>query len=363
MARVSAGYENGKPARKYFYGKTRAEVVREAQAFLHAFQSGGFAPTGKDQKLSEWLMRWLEIYVTSPPLAAKTVKSYSEQVRNHLIPDLGHIPLRKLTSQHIQVFMKTKLDAGLSGTSVNGIHRVLRASLSQAIRDRQLVDNVAKHVKPPKVSNRAEEFFTSEELGRLFAEVKGHHLENLFKIAPYIGLRIGEVTGLRWSDVNFEKSTISVRNQLQWIDGKPALIPPKSQSSKRTLPVEPEVLDILRAQQSMIMIHGYANEMGLVFVSSTGNPLDPKLVNKHLKAHCHRAGLRALSYHCFRHTTATLMLGAGEEAYEVMNYLGHSQISLTVNTYGGVLREAQKRAARSLKNAINGKSADFQRPS
>lgn len=351
MARVFLGYENGKQKRHTIYGKSEIEVNRAAQDFRMKNEAGSFAPTTKDVKVGEYLEKWLEVYVTTPQLAPKTVKSYSEQVRNHLIPALGLIPLRKLSPQQVQTMMKEKLASGLSPTSVNGLHRVLRAALSQAVKDRMAGENVAKLAKPPKVASRAEKHFSQAELQKLFRACQGHHLECLFKLAPYIGLRLGEITGLRWEDVDFENQTIKVRNQLQWVEGKPTLREPKSSNSKRILPIG-DLVDMLQEQKSMILVNGWKNRMNLVFVSSTGNPLDPKLVNKHLKALCEKAGIRSLSFHSFRHTTATLLLGAGEEATEVMNMLGHSQISLTVNTYGGVLREAQKRAAAKLRKAI-----------
>ncbi len=353
MARVSMGYVDGKLARKSFYAKTRAEAVSQAQDFLHAFRQGGFAPVSKDCTVGEWLDKWLEVFITTPPLAPKTVKSYKEQVNNHIKPSLGRITLRKLTGQEVQKFMTAKLNEGLSSTSVNGIHRVLRASLSQAQRERLVADNVAKFTKPPRVETRSETFFTQPELRKLFAIAEGHHLRNLILLAPYTGMRIGELTGLRWSDVDFKANTITVRNQLQWVDGKPILLPPKSKSSKRVLPLDEDVMKLLADQKMMFSVNGFENKMDLVFVSSKGSPLDPKLANKHLKDLCEKAEIRQLSFHSFRHTAATLMLSAGEEASEVMNFLGHSQIALTVNTYGGVMREAQRRASSRLKKAIN----------
>lgn len=352
MARVFLGYENGKQKRHTIYGKTEIEVNRAAQDFRVKNEEGAFAPTSKDCKVSEYLDKWLEVYVTCPPLAPKTVKSYKEQTKNHLIPSLGAIPLRKLSPQQVQNMMKEKIASGLSPTSVNGLHRVLRAALSQAVKDRMIAENVAKLVKPPKVASRAEKHFSQPDLQKLFAACRGHHLEYLFRLAPYVGLRLGEITGLRWDDVDFENQTIRVRNQLQWVEGKPTLREPKSANSKRILPIG-DLVDMLQLQKSMILVNGWENKMNLVFVSSTGNPLDPKLVNKYLKILCGQAKISELSFHSFRHTAATLLLAAGEEATEVMNMLGHSQISLTVNTYGGVTREAQKRAAAKLRKAID----------
>lgn len=362
MSRVMIGYKDGKPNRMCFYGKTRTEVVNAAQEFAHALKTGGFAPTTKDSSLGDWLDRWLAIYITDATHAPKTIKSYKEQIENHIKPALGHVALRKLTPQHVQRLMNDKLApkivegqeiAGLSPTSVNGMHRVLRAALSQAQRERLVADNVAKLTRPPSIRTRAGEFFTAEDLAKLFTAAEGHHLENLFRFAPYVGMRLGEITGLRWVDVDFRERTVTIANQLQWVKGHPELRPPKSRASKRVLSIEESVFEYLTAQRAMILVQQFENPMGLVFVSSVGNPLDPKLVNNHLKALCRQAKIRELSFHKFRHTTATQMLGSGEESHEVMNFLGHSQIALTVNTYGGVLRESQRRASRRLTKVIN----------
>lgn len=351
MARVFIGYQDGKQVRKTFYGKTEAEVTKEAREFKVAHDAGGFAPTTRDATVAEWLNRWLEVYVSAPTHAPKTIKSYTEQTRNHIIPSLGQIQLRKLTPQHVQHFLRSRLDSGLSSSSVNGIHRVLRAALSRAEKDQLVARNVAKLVQPPPVSSRSEKFFTPDDLRKLFEQMRGHYLENLFKAAPFLGMRLGEMTGLRWKDVSFEKKELTVNVQLQRNDGKFEFRPPKSRSSKRIIPID-DVEELLKSQRAMHMLSGFANPMDLVFLGSNGNPLDPKLVNSHLKALCRKAGISELSFHSFRHTTATLMLSDGEEAAEVMSYLGHSQISLTVNTYKGVLKESQRRAQRRIRKVI-----------
>lgn len=352
MARIFLGYVDGKQKRHTIYGKTESAVHKAAQEFRVRLDEGKFLPTGRDCKVSDYLEQWLQTYVTVPTLAPMTVASYNSHCQNHLIPTLGTLPLRALTPQHVQNMMKAQLASGLSTSTVNGTHRVLRAALSQAVKDRLIAENVAKLAKPPKVASRADLFFSRDELQKLFGVVSGHPFENLFRIAPYLGLRLGEITGLQWDDVDFEQQTIRVRSQLQWVDGKPTLRGLKSSNSKRTLPVG-DLVDLLKNQKSMNLVQGWENKMNLVFLSPTGRPIDPKQLDTQLKSLCAKAEVRPLSFHSFRHTTATLLLGAGEEATEVMNMLGHSQISLTVNTYGGVLREAQKRAAAKLRRAID----------
>lgn len=359
MARVTVGYnDQGHAVRKHFYGPTRAEVVRLAQEFKVALDNGGFAPTDRDCTVGQWLERWLDSYVTTATHAPKTVKSYREQTKHHLLPALGKVGLRKLTAQHVQKLLTEKSASGLSPASVANFHRVLRAALSQAHREGLVSQNVAKLVRSPRIEQRSEDVFSVEDLGKLFKAAEGHHLEYLFRFEPYVGLRVGEVTGLTWNDVDFESGVLTVRRQLQWENGKPTLRPLKSRASKRQLALADSALEVLRQQRALQMVAGFPNELQLVFVSSTGSPLDPKLANKWLKTLCLRAGIKPLSFHKFRHTAATLLLASGENPSEVMRFLGHSQIALTVNLYGHTMTEAQRRASNRLASVIENGFAD-----
>ncbi|MGI8923330.1 MAG: site-specific integrase [Fimbriimonadales bacterium] len=131
--------------------------------------------------------------------------------------------------------------------------------------------------------------------------MQDHPLCGLFTFTLATGLRIGEATGLRWSDVDFEKETATIAVQLQRIAGKLIHKPLKSQSSRRTLPIS-GAIEVLEAAKSAQLIDGPANPLGLVFLNAEGRPLDQKYIDKRLKALLVAAGLPPLSFHKLRHT-------------------------------------------------------------
>jgi integrase len=165
-----------------------------------------------------------------------------------------------------------------------------------------------------------------------------------------LGLRQGEILGLRWSDVDVETSTLRVAQALQRVNGRLEFVEPKSRRSRRTIPMPPTVARALRAHRSRQLEERIAvgprwRESDLVFTTSIGTPLDSRNVTRRFQAALERASLPRLRFHDLRHTAASLMLAQGVPARVVMETLGHSQISLTMNTYSHVVPALQREAA------------------
>ncbi len=165
-----------------------------------------------------------------------------------------------------------------------------------------------------------------------------------------MGLRLGESLGLRWSDINFEDGSLSVRIALQRVDGTLQLVEPKSASSRRTIALPQIALEALRAHRTRqleerLLAGEQWRESGLVFTTSDGKPLDARNVFRGFQRLLIRTGLPHLRLHDLRHACATLLIAQGVRPRVVMEILGHSQISLTMNTYGHVTHALQRDAA------------------
>lgn len=358
-ARVTVGYNaNGNAKRKSFYARTRTEALEEAKKFKAKLDGGGIAPITRDTSLGQWLDQWLEVYIR-PRREPRTIKYYNDFIRLHIKPALGKVPLRKLTAIEVQRLMNKRSESGLSASSVRGLRATLRSALSQAWKEGLVEQNVAARVNPPKMEHADPEHLTPEEAQAFLAALQGNPLEQLFRFGLATGLRVGEVTGLRWIDVDFERLTFTVAKQLQRNDGKLALKDLKSKSSRRTLPLVGIALDALQQQRSMHLLESTENPMGLVFLNSEDRPLDQKVVHNHLKSVMRKAGVRVMSYHKLRHTAATLMVASGVDLHQVKQHLGHSQIALTANLYAHGVTEAQRRAAETLDSVLrNGRIGD-----
>src|SRR5271170_2662223 len=234
-AQVSLGYKpGGKLHRKLLYGKTRLEVSEAMKRTLRDQQLGLTISTDR-QTVAQFLTAWLEGSVKGKNKQL-THRSYEWIIRLHLIPGLGRVPLAKLTPQKLQEFINERHSTGLSAATVKHINATLRAALSQAQRWQLVHQNAAKLITLPKSVRFQPTILTPLQAKKMLAFARGHRHEALFTVAMTMGLRRGELLGLRWCDIDFEKSSLEVRHSLEEIKGKGLhLAEPKSEKAKRVL--------------------------------------------------------------------------------------------------------------------------------
>lgn len=245
---VNLGYQNGKLKRKSFYGKTREEVQIKLVAALSDVQKGIPIPTER-QTLAKFLQSWLT-EVVKPSVRPKTLKTYAYIVKLHLEPELGKKVLTKLIPQDVQRFLNEKLKADLSARTVRHINDTLRCALNVALRWGLVSRNVATLVGPPRIQRKEIRSFTPDEARTFLKIIKGDRLEALFSVALSLGLRQGEALGLRWQDIDFEARTLRVSYAIQRIEGKLQIVEPKTERSRRVLPLPDTVLSSLRTHRA-----------------------------------------------------------------------------------------------------------------
>ncbi|GIV18955.1 MAG: site-specific integrase [Armatimonadota bacterium] len=344
-------YENGIPKRKAFYGKTRKEAQEKLQRALADLQRG-ILPVSEKQTVGEFLVFWLE-EVAKPRIRPRTYELYRGMVHQHLIPAIGHLPLVKLAPAHLNKLRNEKVASGLSASTVRCILRVASSALSEAEKWQLVPRNVAKLVDAPRVENREVQPFTVEELVKLLDVARGHRLYALFVLAVALGLRQGELLGLRWQDVDFERGTLTVAVQLQTIDGKQVLVEPKTARSRRTLQLPQFVLDVLQQHLANQLLEKAQSgeswrEHGLVFASSVGTPVPARNLLRVWYSLLRKAGLPKRPFHTLRHTAASYLLAMGCDLRTVQQVLGHSQVGLTANLYTHVMPTLLQDAAQKM---------------
>jgi integrase len=363
------GYRDGKRHRKSIYGATRKEVSDELTRALRAQQLGMPIESGR-LTVEEWLKQWLE--TEKPPATKpKTYAAYEYHTRMHLIPAFGKRPIVKLQPQEIRAFMQTKASEGLAPKSIRHFRATLRAALNVAVRDGLVARNVAALVKPPREDKRPLHVFTKQEAMRFLEIVKGHRLEAIFTVALCLGLREGEILGLRWADVDLNSGKLEVRFTLQRVKrpgekkGRLELIAPKTERSRRIIVLPQVAISALRAHRARQEDERSAcgsrwHETGMVFTTGIGTMLDQRNMLRAFYAimdtrdpadlapdlQKRRKLLPSLRFHDLRHSAATLLLAQGVHPRYIMELLGHSSISLTMNTYGHILEEMKKETAR-----------------
>lgn len=300
-------------------------------------------------EVGQFLERWLADVVKSS-VRPRTHQSYALHVRRDLGPTLGHHQLNKLSPEHVQAMINAKLAQGLSPRTVQIIRAVLRRALGQALKWGLVARNVATLIDPPR-STKPQIQPLSPRQGQILLEAaRGDRLEALYRVALSLGLRQGEALGLRWSDIDMEARVLHVRQALQRVDGALRVVPLKTDRSRRSLPL-PEVLvgalhDHRDRQREARRAAGDRwRETEFVFTSTIGTPAEPRNVTRSFKALLIRAGIPDIRFHDLRHSCASLLVAQGVHPRVVMEILGHSQISLTMNTYAHVLPDEQREAA------------------
>ena len=262
----------------------------------------------------------------------------------HVIPQLGGVRLTRLSVQQVNTLLAERLMAGSAPRTVRHIRAVLRKALNDAIRSDLLWRNVAALAAAPHVPSRPLAPMTPDEALAILAATASTRVGAIVATALCTGLRQGEVLGLRWAEVDLEMGRLHVAAALQRLGGNPRLVEPKSASSRRTIPIPSLLVPTLRShratQAKAQLVAGSVWDEpipGLVFTTLLGYPLDGGQVTEEFQAACAHAGLPRRRFQDLRHGTATLLLAARVDLKSISLLLGHSTITLTANTYAGVV--------------------------
>jgi integrase len=320
----------GKRRRKYLYGKTRKEVADQLKA-LHNDQAGGVNVTTDRQTVKTFLARWLT-EVAAHRNKLRTWEGYQRIVELYLNPYLGRVLLTKLGPEHVQRMINTLVTKDLGPNTIRNIRAVLRRALNQALRWRLVTFNAASLAEIPRIEQEEMSALDEQQARALLRTLKGERLEVLYRVGLSLGLRRGEILGLRWIDVDFERATLSVAQTLQRTKAKGLIFStPKTKGSVRTIPMPRVLLAALKLHKERQDQEGVENPHGLVFISTKGTPLDPDDITHRFKAFVKAAGLPVdIHFHSLRHSCATLLLAQGVPMHVVKDILGHSQISTTM---------------------------------
>ena len=339
----------GKYHSKYF--KLQSEAREWLQTTKTQVQAG-LTLAGAQTSLQDFLNQWLISYRSS--VHPNTILQYEGIIRIHIIPVLGRVKLKDLRTDQIQALINAETEKGTSPRMVRYIHSVLRRALNIALKWGMIIRNPAPSVTLPKLKRKEMKTLNDSQVRVFLSAAKGLRYEALFWMAVSTGLREGELFGLRWSDLDWEKKHLRVQRQLQRIQGKGMVFTePKTASGKRMIVLSTATISKLREQydhlqQERITSGDKWRENDLMFPSTHGTPMDPSNMYKDFKDTLKMADLPDIRFHDLRHTAATLMLQQGTHPKIVQERLGHSDISLTLNTYSHVLPSMQEEAAEKM---------------
>ena len=345
---------SGKPNRKTLYARSDGELRQKVKAAVSAYELGAVnAP--KKLTVAAWLDQWLsECCQDVKPL---TLKTYRSRITTHIIPALGDVKLSDLTPGQVQAFVNSLGD--LSPKSVKCVHGVLHRSLEKAAQWGYIPRNPADGCSLPRMEKREVGFIAGDDLKRFIQAIQGTEYEAVFLVAIFTGMREGELLGLCWEDVDFERQLIHVRQQAQLIGGDYVVISTKS-DKVRTLSPAPYTFDILRqvrrdqTQQRLTMGTDWIEDHHFVFTRSDGRNLAANTLRKAFKRCLAAAGLPdTVRFHDLRHSYAVFALESGDNIKEVQSALGHYSSAFTADIYAHVSENARRESAARQQAAIN----------
>ena len=337
----------GRKKRVSRYAKTREEALRIRSELQLQYGSGAAVPTSLT--LGEWLPHWLELYAR-PSVRHSTYVSYEGYVRKHLVPALGALPLDKLIPADLQRLYLQKLQQDhLSPKTIANLHACLHRALQQAVKEQLILSNPCDAVDLPRKDAAEISVLTREQQAQLMQESYRHRYGVFIRLALSTGMRIGEIVGLRWSDVDLNNRILFVRstlNRLPTVDGesKTQLFvgTPKTKNGRRSIPLFDAIIldfwDWRKVQEADAQLARCAYEnTGYVVTNEFGRPIEPRTFRDHYIRILRAAGLPHFTFHALRHTFATRAIEQGLDVKALSKILGHASVGFTLDTYAHLL--------------------------
>ena len=327
--RVVIGYdEKGLPRTKNVLAKTKRECQEKLKQLRETVTGPRTEKVRPEMPFGEWLDFWYQNYV-KPQIRPTTQANYEAKIYQHIIPELGKIPLNQLAQKDLQQFyarMKTggrlirteQFGKGLSDSMVRGLHAACRSALEKAVQEELIRTNPAVGCKLPPKRGREMQVLGREELQRFLIQAQAEGYFELFLLDLCTGLRRGELLALQWDDLDFKAGTLTVNKQVYEVKGQLQVSVPKTRASIRRLVLPPGVVEVLRAYRETV-------DSRWMFPSPVKEdvPMTPGAVRRRLQIILERAGCKRIRFHDLRHTFATLSLESGMDVKTLSAMLGH----------------------------------------
>lgn len=340
--------EDGKREYVYKYCATQAEAAEKLRE-LQMEKAMGVCQGKSAVKTGAWIDTWIEKH-KSPKLAPATLTSYRNNARIHIKPYVGEIPLRELSTYHIQRMLD-----GIGGSLSTFIknYNIIHGALEKAVELGMIPRNPCKGVAFPKDDKRKMRVLTKEEQKRFIMALDGEYYRAMFLTYLYTGMRIGEGISLQWKDIDLEKRTLRVNkkaivahdyNKHEAVQVVQDFC--KTKSSKRTIAITAGLVAVLREHKETMM--KLAEDMGeewseesLVFRNSRGNMVYSRNLQEVLYRIYDKAEIEGATMHTLRHSYATRCFEAGVDIKAISEQLGHANVKTTYNIYVHLLEDTK----------------------
>lgn len=370
----------GKPKRIPVYGKTQEECRQKVIETLSGIQNQTFVEPHKTT-LEQWLDTWLTEYKKGN-IRPTTYSSYEYIIRVHIKPKLGKALIKELKPEQVQKFYNERKASGLSARTVRYIHVVLHEALEQAMRNNLVVRNVSEATTLPKQEKKEMRVLSMEEQDKFLNVLNNDKSGIIFKLDLATGLRRGELLALRWKDIDLKEGSLRVNQALYRAkvnfdkdskEKKTEIIfqKPKTKKGERSIPLFDSIITDLKAHKAAetakmknlewdeLKVKQHFKD-GLVFTNELGSFIEPRNLTRKFYKLVKFAGIPHANFHSLRHSYATRLLEMGVSPKVVQEIMGHSSITLTLDTYSHVMPELKRDAADKLSSLFANKHTKTQ---
>lgn len=359
-ARYTLGIDpkTGKQIQKSVYGKTQKEVRQKLTAITAEIDDGTYMDIPR-LKTADWLNTWVTEYIGN--VKSSTRKSYQDHVRLNIIPYIGNVPLSKVTAAMIQqMYNELQTEKELSPKTIKNVHGVLHRALEQAQKMGYIRSDPLAAVTLPRIEKKQIKPLEDEELCAFLKEIRGNPYELVYFVTVFTGLRQGEVLGLTWDCVNFEKQTLLINKQHGKKKGtREYCFSSLKNDRPRVIEAADGVMDALKKQQlrqqswAARLKDGWDNLDNLVFTTETGRYLCNQTVYLAFKKIVRRLHLDATRFHDLRHTYAVNSLKSGDDIKTVQENLGHQTAAFTLDVYAHATNSMKRESANRMDQYIH----------
>lgn len=367
-------------------GKRKTKRFRrkaDAKAFIDSFtavtsQAIDRLPKTEIITVGEWMDRWLEKYAR-PSIKLSTYCSYELHIRGHIKPQIGNKYMNTLTAEELQDFFNERArngnlkgKGGLAPKTLTNLRNMMHLAFDQAVKNRLINENLVESVRLPRAVKHEMRVLDREEQSRLILAAQRAPEPAAFGIIfdLFTGLRIGELCGLRWENVDMANRSFKVcetRNRLPNFDDSletttsvRTVKSTKTDNSHRQIylmeGIYRDFRNYYKTQMSMMRQYPDYNKDGYVFCQENGQPYEPRTYQDLFKRCVRQAGIEDANFHSLRHTFATRALEQGMDVVTVSHLLGHASPSITLDKYGHALDDHKRVSVEKLNELYSGSS-------
>ncbi|BBZ74137.1 tyrosine-type recombinase/integrase [Mycobacterium paraseoulense] len=310
------------------------------------------------QLVADWLTHWSGTSLEASNRKESTKELCRGIVRKHLVPPpLGTMRLDRLRKTDIDGLIVELRRRGLSDATVRRVYTVLRGALDDAVLDGLVARNPCQLVRRPGAEHKEARHLDADDVSAVLKAAEGSRYRAVLVLIAATGLRRGEALGLHWQHVNLNEGWLKVRSTVRRVNDELTITEPKSERSRRTVPLSPAIVAMLKAQkahQAAERLHAGDRwtDTGLVFTTEFGTPVEPRNLLRTIKVAAARAGVDNVGVHTLRHSAAVAWLEAGVHIKAVADLLGHSSISITGDIYGHTSDATTRAAVDGLSGAL-----------